>query len=321
LRTWKVISEKMADPENGGYFEIMQRDWKPERPGRYGGDRKSMDVHMHMMEALTTLYEMTGDPDHLAELQETIGLIVSKMLHPDYGTGYIQFSLDFKPLAAIMFDVEWGRDADPEEGQARPLDYTSYGHNVEFIWLLLHAADIMKVDRSEYAEVTRKIVDHCLEFGIDREFGGVFVEGPHNAAPTITEKQFWQQAEVLVGLLDACALFGDEKYWEAFESVYQFVFTRYVNMDAGGEWFAYEWLADLVFARTYGAAGWHGVLALSALVRSALTVNHRLVRVEMLPSLVKSTSSVSPRQMSSVRSRRRPAVRPWWRPRNIRKQK
>ena len=237
LRTWNAISEKMADPENGGYFEIMQRDWKPERPGRYGGDRKSMDVHMHMMEALTTLYEMTGDPDHLAKLQETIDLIVSKMLHPDSGTGYIQFSLDFKPLAAIMFDVEWGRDADPEDGQARPLDYTSYGHNVEFIWLLLHAADIMQVDRSEYAEVARKIVDHCLEFGIDREFGGVFVEGPHNAPPTITEKQFWQQAEVLVGLLDAYALFGDERYWEAFENVYEFVFTKYVNMDAGGEWF------------------------------------------------------------------------------------
>lgn len=28
------------------------------------------------------------------------------------------------------------------------------------------------------------------EFGIDRQHGGVYVEGPHDAPPTVTEKQF-----------------------------------------------------------------------------------------------------------------------------------
>lgn len=40
---------------------------------------------------------------------------------------------------------------------------------------------------------------------------------------------------MLVGLLDACGLFGDEKYWTAFRSVYDFVFDKFVNMSAGGE--------------------------------------------------------------------------------------
>ncbi|MCK5739348.1 AGE family epimerase/isomerase, partial [bacterium] len=132
---------------------------------------------------------------------------------------------------------EWGRDAEPEDGLQRPLDCTSYGHNVEFIWLLLHAADVLGQPRKTYADIVRKICDHCVKFGVDREYGGLFVEGPHNGPPTITEKQFWQQAEVLVGMLDAYALLGEEKYWQAFRNIYDFVFDKYVNMAAGGEWF------------------------------------------------------------------------------------
>jgi mannobiose 2-epimerase len=232
-----AIAQHMADTRYGGYYEIMQRDWQPERPGKYGGDRKSMDVHMHMMEALTTHYELTGNPTHRRRLEESIALISGQMLRPDSGTGYIQFALDFTPLPAILFEVEWGRDARPEDGLQRPLSYTSYGHNVEFAWLLLHAADILGYERARYAQIVRPIFDHCVQYGVDREYGGVFVEGPHDGPPTITEKQFWQQAEVLVGMLDAYLLFGDEKYWEAFRNVYDFVFAKFVNLPAGGEWY------------------------------------------------------------------------------------
>jgi mannobiose 2-epimerase len=236
-QSYAAISRKMADTRHGGYYELMRRDWQPERPGCYGGDRKSMDVHMHMMEALTTLYELTGEATHRRRLEETISLISERMLRPGAGTGYIQFGLDFTPLPAIMFDVEWGRDARPEDGAQRPLIYTSYGHNVEFAWLLLHAADILGQGRASYASVVGPIFDHCVRYGIDPEFGGVFVEGPDDAPPTLTEKQFWQQAEVLVGMLDAYLLFGEEKYWRAFRDVYDFVFAKFVNMPAGGEWY------------------------------------------------------------------------------------
>jgi mannose/cellobiose epimerase-like protein (N-acyl-D-glucosamine 2-epimerase family) len=236
-RTYGAICKHMADTRYGGYYELMRRDWQPERPGRYGGDRKSMDVHMHMMEALTTFYEMTRNSTHQRRLTEVIDLITHRMLRPANGTGYMQFALDFTPLPAILFDVGWGRDAVPEDGLQRPLDYTSYGHNVEFAWLLLHAANTMGQRRQNYADVVRKICDHCVGFGIDREFGGVFVEGPYDAPPTLTEKQFWQQAEVLVGMLDAYLLFRDERYWDAFRNVYDFLFAKFVAMRAGGEWY------------------------------------------------------------------------------------
>ena len=76
---------------------------------------------------------------------------------------------NFTPLPAINFDTTWGRDADPEEGQAaKPLDQTSPGHNVEFAWLLLHAADVLGVPRADYAHVVRPIFEHCLPFDVQR---------------------------------------------------------------------------------------------------------------------------------------------------------
>ncbi len=237
LRTYDAICRHMIDTRNGGFFELMEPDWRPKPAGRSGGDRKSMDVHMHMMEALTNLYEMTGRPTHRRRLLEVIDLILTRMLHPDTGLGYMQFSLDFTPLEAILFETEWGRDAEPEVGRAHPLDMTSPGHNVELAWLLLHAADVLGEPRETYAEVVRRICDHCIEYGIDHELGGVYADVPMGRPPAKREKQFWQQAEVLIGMLDAVALLGDEKYWRAFRNVHDFVFEKLVVMDAGGEWY------------------------------------------------------------------------------------
>jgi mannose/cellobiose epimerase-like protein (N-acyl-D-glucosamine 2-epimerase family) len=235
-RSYCAICRHMADTRHGGFMEIMRPDWRPERPGKYGGDRKSMDVHLHMMEALTRLYELTGSPTHRRRLLEIIDLICTRMLDPQTGLGYMQFSFDFTPLPAILFATEWGSDEQPEDGVAHPLQYTSYGHNVEFAWLLLHAADVLGVRRADYANVVRPIFDHCVQFGIDPQYGGVYIDGPFGAPPAIRHKQFWQQAETLIGMLDAYALFGEERYWRAFESVYRFVFDKFVNLDAGGEW-------------------------------------------------------------------------------------
>jgi len=236
-RTYAAIAEHMADTANGGYYEIMQPDWQPERPGIYGGDRKSLDVHMHMMEALTRYLEMTGHPTHRRRLLECITLITSRMLQPGTGVGYMQFALDFTPLQAIDFAVEWGSN-EPPEGGSKPLDYTSYGHNVEFAWLLLHAADVLGLSRQQYAPVVKPIFDHCLKYGIDWEYGGLYIEGPAAAPARVQHKQFWQHAEALIGLLDAYMLFGEERYWQAFCKVYDFVMDKFVNLAGGGEWYA-----------------------------------------------------------------------------------
>ncbi len=234
--TWKVIKYQAVDIAHGGFGEFFERDWKPKPPGVYGGDRKSFDVHMHLMEAFTNLYEATGSIKHKQDTLNIVKLIFDKMVHPEYGTGIAQFSFDWKPLRAIIFKNVWGSDRDVDDPEGRPLNNTSFGHNVEFCWLLKHTLDILGEDVEPYKEKMKKMYDHCIKYGIDWEKGGVFCEGPHDGPARERNKEFWQQAETMVGMLDAYLLFGDEKYFDAYENVHRFVMDYVINHGVG-EWF------------------------------------------------------------------------------------
>jgi len=234
--TLQCLKTLAFDEKNGGFLEFMEEDWKPKRPGVYGGDRKSFDVHMHLMEAFTNLYEATGKQQYKDDACYVIDLIFKHILHPEFGTGLAQFSLDWQPLRQILFRDVWGADRDADDDEGRPLNNTSFGHNVEFAWLLKHSIDILDLDIEHYKPVMRKIFEHCLAHGIDWKLGGVYCEGPHDGPARERNKEFWQQAETLVGLLDACLIFGDERYLDGYENVHRFVMDVVINREVG-EWF------------------------------------------------------------------------------------
>ncbi|HOZ45949.1 MAG TPA: AGE family epimerase/isomerase [Candidatus Hydrogenedentes bacterium] len=235
-KAYHVLQTYVADNCHGGYYEFLERDWRKKKPGVYGGDRKSFDIHMHLMEAFTNLYEATGEPLHRARTCEMVDLIFKRILHPEYGTGIAQFALDWTPLRAILFKDVWGSDRDVEDSEGRPMNNTSFGHNVEFCWLLNHTIRTLGLDGKPYREPMRKIYDHCLAYGIDWERGGVFCEGPNDGPARERNKEFWQQAECLVGLLDAYLVLGDNKYLDAYENVHRFVMDVGINHEVG-EWY------------------------------------------------------------------------------------
>ncbi len=105
-----------------------------------------------------------------------------------------------------MFRTVWGSDRD-NEGEPRPLDNTSYGHNIEFLWLFLHALEVLgRIARTPGGTSWRPSRAHTPSFGVDPRYGGVFVEGPRDGPARDLQKEFWQQAESLVGFLDAYLL-------------------------------------------------------------------------------------------------------------------
>ena len=214
-KVFDLIQKYCVDSMYGGYWEMFHRDWTLCGPGSAGGDRKTLDVHMHLMEAFTTLYECSGKDVHRRKLLEDIDLLINRIIHPVYKTGIPQFFKDWTIAPQIKFDIIWGWDRFSEERQkGNATDNTCYGHNAEFAWLLLHALEILKINPEEYFDLFKIIFEHTVNNGIDCEFGGVFVEGPHSGGVYDKEKEFWQQAEVLIGLLDGVILFGDEKYWK-----------------------------------------------------------------------------------------------------------
>jgi len=236
-RVFDLIQKYCADTMYGGYWEMFERDWTLRGPGSAGGDRKTLDVHMHLMEAFTALYECTGKDVHRRKLLEVINILQHKINHPQYRTGIPQFFKDWTIAPQIKFEVIWGWDRFTGEGKkANVTDNTCFGHNAEFAWLLNHALDILKIDKSNYRKDFRTIFDHTVNNGIDTEFGGVYVEGPHSGGVSDREKEFWQQAEVLTALLDAYIMFKDPVYWESYLNVHRFVFDKMINKGVG-EWY------------------------------------------------------------------------------------
>jgi mannobiose 2-epimerase len=236
-KVFDLIQKHCTDTMYGGHWEMFHRDWQLCGPGSKGGDRKTLDVHMHLMEAYTTLYECTGYGLHSRKLLEIIDLLLNRFIHPVYKTGIPQFFKDWTIAPQIKFDIIWGWDRFSGDGQkVNVTDNTCYGHNAEFAWLLLHALEILKMNQDDYRNVQRIILNHTVDNGIDNEFGGVYVEGPHSGGVYDREKEFWQQAEVLTSMLDGYLMFNDEKFWEAYKNVHRFVFDKVINKEVG-EWY------------------------------------------------------------------------------------
>ena len=236
-KVFDLIQKYCVDTHYGGYFEMFHRNWRLKGPGAAGGDRKTLDIHMHLMEAFTSLYECSGKEIHRRKLLEIIDLLVDKILHPVYKTGIPQFYADWKVAPQIKFDVIWGWDRFSEDGvKGQAEDNTSYGHNVEFAWLLMRALQILDIPIAAFSDIILKQLEHALEDGIDMEYGGVFVEGSHAGGVYDREKEFWQNAEMLIGLTQACLVFDEEKFWPVYKNVHRFVFDKIINHHVGEWW-------------------------------------------------------------------------------------
>ena len=224
-----------TDTCNGGYFENLETDWRVAGVGSAAGDRKSLDIHMHLMEAFTTLYLCSRKEIHARKLEEVISVILERMISKESGCGRNQFDIHFNPIPAINIDRTWNAERKSGEIVRQPTDTTSYGHNIELLWLLNRAGEVLGRPATHFDAVGRRLAEHTLAFGLDREYGGVYRDGPHDGPALIQDKEWWQNCEAMVGFLDAFAHFADERYAVAFLKVWDFAKSKFIDHDIG-EW-------------------------------------------------------------------------------------
>jgi hypothetical protein len=60
-----------------------------------------------------------------------------------------------------------------------------------------------------FSDVTKKLIDHTVKYGYDRKMA-VYTQTDHEGQAIITDKEFWQNSEALVGFLDTYEKFGNE---------------------------------------------------------------------------------------------------------------
>ena len=234
-KTFDLLQKYCVDSYHGGYFENLEPDWTLSEAGFAAGDRKSLDIHMHMMEAFTTLAECSGKEIHRRKLSEVVQVILNRMIQKNSGCGLNQFDIAFNPIPAINIRRTWNAERATGETVATPTDTTSYGHNVELAWLLNRSMEVLGKHEDYSEKVIRKLVNHAILYGLDHELGGVYRDGLHEGEVLVKDKEWWQNCEVLVGFLDAFEQFDEEKYYEAFEKTWEFDKKYLINADIG-EW-------------------------------------------------------------------------------------
>lgn len=220
LELFRLIDQKAHDNANGGYFEAFNTDWNHQLKNPLAlnlPDRKSMNTHIHLLESLTTLYKVTGDPQVRTRVQELFNLCLNKIVDPRQGYLRLYFSNDWKP--------------------AEDSDTSSYGHDIELSWLITESAKALgRADDPRVKQVALALVDHTLRDGFNHELGGVYTEGPVEGPAKIKTMSWWVEAETLVGLLNAYQLTGNRAYRSRFEQQAAFVFDHFVDRQYG-EWF------------------------------------------------------------------------------------
>ncbi|RJP27277.1 MAG: N-acyl-D-glucosamine 2-epimerase [Candidatus Omnitrophota bacterium] len=215
---FQFIEQNSYDHEFGGYFETCNRDGSLAEDARLSdkdlNEKKSMNNHLHLLEAYTHFYRIHKDPKIADRLWELIRLFQLQIL--DIKTIHFHH----------FFDERW---------QPKSSTYT-FGHDIEGSWLLTEAADALNNDALS-AEVNRLALalssTVCKE-GIDQD-GGLFYEGQAGAVID-TNKEWWPQAEAVVGFLNAWRLSGKERFFAAALKIWTFIENRIVDKQHG-DWF------------------------------------------------------------------------------------
>ncbi|MGB9601927.1 MAG: AGE family epimerase/isomerase [Limisphaerales bacterium] len=199
MNLFHIIQKYGRDNKNGGWFEHFTKDWKPIMKPESGADvevpgYKSANAHLHWMEALTELYSESKDKEVKNALQEAID-INKKYFYPK-NPGFSCFHRT----------PDWKSVDDPKSKGL------SYGHNVEFAWLMIRAETALG-RRPSWSHFEAHL-KHALKYGYDFERGGLYYLGDDDQPATNRDKIWWVQSEMLAALTDALSHDSKNKQYE-----------------------------------------------------------------------------------------------------------
>jgi cellobiose epimerase len=222
IELFRLIEKYSYDKKFDGYFEAFSREWGVlddlRLSAKDANEKKTMNTHLHVLEAYTNLYRIWKDDLLKNQLRSLIGVFTDRIVNNQ------TYNLN------MFFDEEWNDKT----------DLVSYGHNIESAWLIYEAAHVLG-DES----VTSKVKKICLGIaesskkGIMAD-GSMIYEKFFKSGHLDTDRHWWVQAETVVGFLNAFSLSGKEEFLNLSLAAWKFISDHLVDRQ-NGEWY---WSVD-----------------------------------------------------------------------------
>ncbi|HTM81178.1 AGE family epimerase/isomerase [Asticcacaulis sp.] len=229
-----LIEAKYWDAGAGGYIEALSADWRA-LPDQRLSDKdlnapKTMNTHLHVLEAYSRLHGVAPAEDTRAALHRIFTLFLDRFVAPE---GHLR----------LFFGMDWN-------------DLTrsvSYGHDIEASWLIWEAAEALGDEtllaRARPVVLALAETTRCEGLRAD---GALAYEKGHGGHLD-PDGEWWEQAEALVGFVNAWQMTGEAGWLGTAERVWNYTKAQY---GAGGatEWTWYAALAPR--EKIYKAGQW-----------------------------------------------------------------
>lgn len=175
---------------------------------------RSFGSHFHIMEALVKFYAYRNEDRIKQIITGLIRTIIDKFIDKVNYTCIHRFGSNWEAM--------------PNEIWA--------GHNAECSWILCEASKA--VDDSDLIEETENLailmMDSVITFALDKNKGGYFNLLDHDP-PTGKTKGWWPQAEVTLGLFNAYAITGQNRYKKLAMEQVSYIQLKFLCPQ--GDWF------------------------------------------------------------------------------------
>ncbi|MFW8592119.1 AGE family epimerase/isomerase [Glaciecola sp. 2405UD65-10] len=224
METFSLLEEKTYEPMRGGYLEAFSRSWQEIHDMRLSEKDanlpKTMNTHLHVLEAYTNLFKVTKDEVVGAALKRLLDNFQSSIV--DHSTYHLR----------LFMCRNWGDHSEAH----------SYGHDIEASWLLHKSLVVLAHPKttSKLTPTVLQLAETCLKEGIGTE-RQVYDEIDIKTGHVNQASCWWVQAEAIVGFLTAYELTGDSSYIDAVAGIWSFIKKHHLDTDKG-EW---HWLSTL----------------------------------------------------------------------------
>ncbi|MDK2809264.1 MAG: cellobiose epimerase, partial [Clostridiales bacterium] len=204
-----------------GYLEAFDEGFTPVENDKLSENgviaEKTMNTLLHVFEAYTQLYRITGDLAVRSSLCRILDSFATQIYNPLLRRQEVFFDRNLHSL----------------------LDLHSYGHDIETAWLIDWGVEVLGEEsyRNKMEPITRALAKEVYQ----RAYQKHSLSNECENGVVDTSRVWWVQAEAVVGFYNAYEKTGEIKYQEAAREIWGFIKEYIIDGREGSEWY---WKVD-----------------------------------------------------------------------------